>query len=179
MKKSINCIEVAQRLADAGMHWVTVHGRTREQFYGGGAADWNWIARVKEAVDIPVVGNGDVFSATAAERLLKLTQCDHLAVGRGARGKPVDFRQIKARLRENIWLPEPTTAERVALALRHLRLKTEQDGEERAVREMRPPHLMWYLKGGVPGSSRLRREINTACCVREVENILNSLVAPT
>ncbi|HHY16028.1 MAG TPA: tRNA dihydrouridine synthase DusB [Firmicutes bacterium] len=175
-EKSINCIEVAQRLADAGMHWVTVHGRTREQFYGG-AADWNWIARVKEAVDIPVVGNGDVFSATAAERLLKLTQCDHLAVGRGARGNPWIFRQIKARLRENIWLPEPTTAERVALALRHLRLKTEQDGEERAVREMRP-HLMWYLKG-VPGSSRLRREINTACCVREVENILNSLVAPT
>ncbi len=171
--ESINCIEVAQRLEGSGMHWITVHGRTREQFYGG-AADWDWLARIKAAVTIPVVGNGDVFSGADALRLLEQTKCDHLAVGRGARGNPWIFRQIKAYLQGGTLPPEPTVRERVSLALRHLGMKVEYVGEDRAVREMRP-HLMWYLKG-VPGSGRFRQKINTACSVGEVEKILNSLV---
>lgn len=171
--KSINCVEVARCLEASGMHWITVHGRTREQFYGG-SADWNWLARVKANVNIPVVGNGDVFSGADAKRLLEQTKCDHLAVGRGARGNPWIFRQIKAWVDEGIRLPEPTIRERALLALRHLHMQAEYDGEAKAVREMRP-HLMWYLKG-VPGSSRLRQMINTACSVQEVERILNPLV---
>lgn len=171
--ESINCVEVAQRVEEAGVHWLTVHARTREQFYSG-TADWGWLAKVKQAVGIPVVGNGDVFSPEDAERLLKETNCDHIAVARGVRGNPWLFQQIKSWLEKGTKLPDPTVEERVALALRHLRLKVEYAGESRAVREMRP-HLMWYLKG-VPGSAQLRQRINTAGSLAEMERILNSLV---
>lgn len=172
-EESINCIEIAKRLEQAGMHWITVHGRTREQFYGG-RADWRWLARVKEAVKIPIVGNGDVFSGEDAKNLLEQTGCEHVAVGRGARGNPWIFRQIKAWLAFGTQVPDPTTEERVSLALRHLRMKAKYVGESTAVREMRP-HLMWYLRG-IPGSGRLREMINTAGSLEEVESILISLV---
>lgn len=170
---SINCVEVAQRLEEAGVHWITVHGRTREQFYSG-KADWHWIGEVKRACTIPVVGNGDVFSPLDAKALLDQTGCDHVAIGRGAQGNPWIFQRIQAYLKEGTLLPEPSAEERVNLALRHLRMKVEYDGEARAVREMRP-HLAWYLKG-IPYAAEIRREINTATTQAEVEALLKQLL---
>lgn len=172
-QQNINCVEIAKRLEQSGMHWITVHGRTREQFYAG-QADWEWIARVKNAVRLPIVGNGDVFSGADAQALFSRTKCDHLAVGRGARGNPWIFKQIKARLKEGLCLPPPSVEERAALALRHLMMKVEYDGEARAVKEMRP-HLMWYLKG-TAGSAQLRNSINTASALPELKKIIEQLL---
>lgn len=170
---SINCVEIAQRLEDAGVHWLTVHGRTREQFYSG-KADWDWIGKIKTATKMPIVGNGDVFSTSDAEALIRQTGCDHIAIGRGAQGNPWLFGQIKAWLEEGILLPEPTVAERIALALRHLHMKVDHDGEYTAVREMRP-HLAWYLKG-IPYSAEIRSKINTAQSVDALTELLKELL---
>lgn len=170
---SINCVEVSQRLEDAGIHWITVHGRTREQFYSG-SASWDWIRKVKEVSGIPIVGNGDVFSAVDAGSLLSQTNCDHVAIGRGAQGNPWIFCQVKAWLSEGVILPEPTFEERVSLALRHLQMKVKHDGEAKAVREMRP-HLAWYLKG-IPYSAEVRRLLNTARTLKDMKTLLKELL---
>lgn len=172
---SINCVEVAKRLRDVGVHWVTVHGRTREQFYSG-KANWDWIAQVKEATgpDFPVVGNGDVFSPQLGRELLDRTKCDHLAIGRGAQGNPWIFRQIKAYIDDGVILPDPSVEERMDLAVRHLQMKVEYDGEVKAVREMRP-HLAWYLKG-IPHSSEARRLINTTTTASGMEAVLKQML---
>jgi len=172
-QNSINCLEIANRLEEAGVHWLTVHARTREQFYSG-QAQWEWIAKIKAQSGIPIVGNGDVFSPQAAREMLEQTGCDHLAIGRGAQGNPWIFRQVKAYLREGVLLPPPSLTERITVALRHLHLKVEYDGEGRAVREMRP-HLAWYLKG-VPHTAHVRKELNTASSVQEVERLLKQLL---
>jgi len=172
-KHSINCVEVAQRAAGAGAHWITVHARTREQFYAG-SADWAWIRRVVEACPVPVVGNGDVFSAGDALRMLQQTGCAHVAVGRGAQGNPWIFRSIQAAIRGEPEPPAPTTAERISVAWRHLELKAEYDGVRQAVKEMRP-HLAWYLKG-VPHSAEVRRQLNKAESMEEVRELLLQLV---
>jgi len=170
---SINCVEVARRLEDAGVHWITVHGRTREQFYTG-QADWDWIGEVKVACRIPIVGNGDVFSAKDARALLDATGCDHVAIGRGAQGNPWIFGQIKAYLESGVLLPNPSREERINLAIRHLRMKVDYDGESVAVREMRP-HLAWYLKG-IPHSAEARRVINVTTTANALEAILKDLL---
>ncbi|NMB00279.1 MAG: tRNA dihydrouridine synthase DusB [Firmicutes bacterium] len=170
---SINCVDVARMLEDAGVHWITVHGRTREQFYSG-EANWDWIRKIKEATTIPIVGNGDVFSFQDATDLLNQTGCDHVAIGRGARGNPWIFNQIKVWLNEGVVLPDPTVEERISLALRHLKMKVDYDGEEKAVREMRP-HLAWYLKG-VPFSAEVRKLINTTTTLTDMELLLKELL---
>ena len=170
---SINCLEVAQRLEEVGVHWITVHARTREQFYSG-QAKWEWIGRIKARCSIPIVGNGDIFSAVLAKEMMEQTGCDHVAIGRGAQGNPWIFRQIKAYLYEGILLPEPTVEEKVSLALRHLGMKVEYDGEARAVREMRP-HMAWYLKG-IPYSAETRKALNTVATSAEVEALLKELL---
>ena len=172
-RDSINCVEVSRRLEEAGVHWITVHGRTREQFYSG-RANWGWIAKVKEAAGIPIVGNGDVFSPQDAKALLDQANCDHVAVGRGTQGNPWIFRQIKAYLDEGKILPEPGVEERISLALRHLQMKVEFDGEVRAVREMRP-HLAWYLKG-IPYAAEARRILNTTTTAEGMEKVLKGLL---
>ncbi len=172
-KDSINCVEVARRLQDAGVHWITIHGRTREQFYSG-QANWEWIREVKAACGIPIVGNGDVFSHADARDLLDKTNCDHLAIGRGSQGNPWIFGQVKAYLNRGVILPDPSLEERIALAIRHLRMKVDYDGESRAVREMRP-HLAWYLKG-VPYSAEARRLINTTTTASAMEMVLKDLL---
>ena len=159
---SINCVEIAKRLEDAGVHWITLHARTREQFYSG-RAQWKWIKQVKEAVKVPVVGNGDVFCPRDAQKLFEETGCDHIAIGRGSQGNPWIFRQVKAYLHHGTMVADPTLDERMALALRHLRMKVEFDGEARAVREMRP-HLIWYLKGyPIPLRSDARSTLQSHC----------------
>ncbi|HKM17554.1 MAG TPA: tRNA dihydrouridine synthase DusB [Limnochordia bacterium] len=167
----INCVEIARRIEDAGAYWITVHARTRDQFYGG-RADWDKIGEVKAAVSIPVVGNGDVDSPQAAARLLAAAGCDHVMVGRGALGKPWLLHHIQHYLDTASLLPEPSLAERISTALAHLRLKIELQGEEHAVKEMRS-HLAWYLKG-IPHSSRARAAVNQAVSYKEVEALLEN-----
>lgn len=172
-RDSINCVEVANALEDAGAHWITIHARTREQFYSGQAA-WEWIGKVKAASGIPIVGNGDVFSPQDARRLLDQTRCDHVAIGRGAQGNPWIFGRVRTYLEKGELLADPTVEERIALAIRHLRMKVDYEGETRAVREMRP-HLAWYLKG-IPNSAEVRRLINTTSTVSGLESLLKQLL---
>lgn len=172
-RDSINCVEVARCLQDVGVHWITVHGRTREQFYSG-QANWEWIRKVKDACNVPIVGNGDVFSPNDAWDLLDETNCDHVAIGRGAQGNPWIFEQVKTYLECGVMLSAPTLLERISLAIRHLQMKVEYDGEARAVREMRP-HLAWYLKG-VPYSAEARRLVNITTTASGMERVLKELL---
>ncbi|NLJ74743.1 MAG: tRNA dihydrouridine synthase DusB [Firmicutes bacterium] len=170
---SINCVEIAQRLQDVGVHWITIHARTRSQFYSG-KANWDWIRKVKTNVRIPVVGNGDVFSIEDAQAMFEYTDCDHIAIGRGAQGNPWIFSQIKAWQERGERISPPSYSERIALALRHLRLKIDYDGVDKGIKEMRP-HLAWYLKG-IPHSAKVRGKLNTAESYEEVEKLLQTIL---
>jgi tRNA-dihydrouridine synthase B len=154
-----NAPELAARCAEAGAAAVAVHGRFREQFYSG-AADWTVIKRVKAAVSIPVIGNGDLFSAAAALRMREETGCDGVMLGRGVLGNPWLVRETVALLTGAPLPPPPTVKMRFALIRRHLAAQIQFRGEERGIKEMRK-HLTWYLKG-FPGAARARRQINEA-----------------
>lgn len=156
--QSINAVEIAKAIEASGASAIGVHGRTREQYYSG-KADWTVIKQVKEAVSIPVIGNGDVFSAQDAIRLMEQTNCDFVMIARGAMGNPWIFREALA-----LWmghkLPEPPTLqEKVQVIKKHFDFVLSEKGEYVAVREMRK-HIGWYLKG-VPNSSEIRRLINS------------------
>lgn len=165
----VNAVEIAKIAENCGVAAVAVHGRTREQYYSG-QADWDIIARVKEAVSIPVLGNGDVDSPEKAKRLLEQTGCDGVLVGRAARGNPWIFREINRYLEDGTLLPRPDNAEKKETVLRHAALQLEYKGEYIGVREMRK-HLSWYTTG-MPGSARFRREINT---MTTMENLTESV----
>lgn len=154
---SVNAVDMAKVIEDSGGSAVTVHGRTREQFYSG-RADWSIIRRVKEAVGIPVIGNGDVFSLEDAKTLIQETNCDGIMIGRGAQGNPWIFKQIKHYVEASEVLPEPNLDERINVALRHMELVIMAKGEYVAVREMRK-HIAWYMKG-FKNSAQLRNVIN-------------------
>ena len=155
-ENSINAVEIAQVAEQNGAKAVTVHGRTREKFYSG-QADWEIIKKVKQAVRIPVIGNGDVISPETAQEMLDLTGCDAVMIGRGAEGNPWIFKRVVEYLRSGNLLSEPSYAEKVEMAIYHLKQTIELKGEVIGVKEMRK-HLAWYLKG-MPGSSIIKTEV--------------------
>ena len=171
-------VEIAKAAEAAGAAAVTVHGRTRQQFYEG-EADWGAIARVKAAVNIPVIGNGDVHSGKDAIRMMEETGCDGVMIARGALGNPWIFQEACALWRgdgeftassDYEGFISPTDEERIRQLLHHLDLVCEDKGERVAVREMRK-HVGWYIKG-MRGATQIRRRINTAATVAEMKQIL-------
>lgn len=165
----VNAVEIAKIAEANGASAVAVHGRTREQYYSG-KADWDIIKQVKEAVNIPVIGNGDIFTPQDAKNLLEHTGCDAIMVGRGAQGNPWIFKRILHYLKTGELLPEPTAEERVEKALRHSQMLIDYKGEYIGVREMRK-HMAWYMKG-LPGAAELRGKLNYAENMAELESLL-------
>lgn len=155
---SINAVEIAKIAESCGISAVAVHGRTRVQYYSG-RADWDIIGQVKEAVKIPVIGNGDVDSPEAAKAMLEHTGCDGVMIGRAAQGNPWIFRETVRFLEDGALIPGPDRGEKKEMVLRHAVLLREVKGEYTAVREMRK-HLAWYT-AGMPHSARFRGMINS------------------
>ncbi len=153
----VNAVEFAKMAEQSGAAMVTVHGRTREQMYSG-RADWDIIAAVKQAVTIPVIGNGDVFTGRDAAALIAHSGCDGIMAARGAQGNPFLFREIKAALFGDTYTP-PTAQERIDTAILHTRRMAQYKGERGAV-EMRK-HLAWYVKG-LRGAVEFRTRVNVA-----------------
>lgn len=161
-------LDMAKAAEAAGASAVAVHGRTREQYYSG-KADWDVIRKVKESVSIPVIGNGDIFSGKDAERMFEETGCDAVMVGRGARGNPWIFPQIKHYLQTGEELPKPDMRELMEMILRHAKMQTEWKGELYGMREMRT-HFAWYTSG-YPNSASMRRRVNEIESIEDLEKI--------
>ena len=171
-EEHINAVEIARIAQEAGAAAVAVHGRTREQYYAG-KADWEIIARVKDALEIPVIGNGDVNSPEDAQAMMAQTGCDGVMIGRGAQGNPWIFRQILHWMETGERMASPTRQEIREMILRHGRLQVECKGEYLAVRQMRK-HMAWYLKG-FPNSARLRGQVNEVETFREIEDLIRGI----
>lgn len=170
-EKSVNAVEIAKCAEQAGASAVSVHGRTREQFYSG-TADWSIIRAVKQAVKIPVIGNGDIRSPQDARRMLTETGCDGIMIGRGAQGNPWIFRQVSHYLATGEILPAPGLNERIDMLLRQLDMLVEHKGEYIGIREMRS-HAAWYTKG-LPKSAELRLKFNQAISRDDFVNIMEN-----
>ncbi len=165
--------ETAKLLESAGVSAITVHGRTRQQYYEG-KADWNAIAQVKESVKVPVIGNGDVFTGEDAVRMLNETGCDGVMIARGALGNPWIFKEANALWRGEEKPAPPTDNEKIHMAINHLALISAHKGDNIAVREMRK-HVGWYIKG-MKGAAAVRRQANQAVQALEMKKLLESLL---
>ncbi|MBQ8802594.1 MAG: tRNA dihydrouridine synthase DusB [Tyzzerella sp.] len=166
---SINAVEIAKIIEDAGAAAVAVHGRTREQYYSG-KADWDIIRQVKEAVSIPVIGNGDVVSGESAIAIQKETGCDGVMIGRGAQGNPWIFSELLEYEKTGVMPARPDKEEIKQMILRHASLQMKYKGDYLGIREMRK-HVAWYTTG-LPNSAKLRNEINAVESYAELEKLL-------
>lgn len=165
----VNAVEIAKIIEDCGAAAVAVHGRTREQYYSG-HADWDIIRQVKEAVSIPVIGNGDVTGPESAKKMIEETGVDGIMIGRAARGNPWIFGQIRDYLETGILPEKPTLEEVQKMMLRHAAMQLEYKGEYTGIREMRK-HVAWYT-AGYPNSAKLRAKINEVESYEELVELL-------
>ena len=165
---NINAVELAKRCEDAGASAITVHGRTKVQMYAP-PVNTDIIRQVKQAVSIPVIGNGDVVDGISAARLMEETGCDMVMVGRGALGRPWVFAQINAYLDHEVILPDPPVVERMRVMLKHIEALCEYKGERVGIREARK-HAAWYTKG-LHGAAKYRQELCTIETMEQLQEI--------
>ena len=166
---SVNAVEVAKVIEEAGASAITVHGRTRAQGYSGNA-DWNIIKQVKEMVSIPVIGNGDVTSAEKAKEMLDFTGCDAVMIGRGVLGNPWLIKECVSYLESGIIQPKPSAREKIEMLKRHYQLLVDSTSEKQAILEIRT-HALWYIKG-MPKSAYIKNEI---CKTKNSEDLFKIL----
>lgn len=169
---SETCLELAKIAEEEGAQAITIHPRSRMQFYSG-KADWTIIRTIKELVSVPVVGNGDVWRAEDAARMLEATGCDAVMIGRGSLGNPFIFREVISLLEYGRVTATPSLEERLHIAVKHLEIVCALKGEYTGVREMRK-HIAWYIRG-LAGAARMRVLINQAVKADDIKQILNNI----
>ena len=171
-EESINAVEISHAISAAGASAITVHGRTRQQYYSGNA-DWDIIADVKRAVNIPVVGNGDVVSAESALDMIRKTGCDFVMIGRGALGNPWIFKEVTAAWKGEKMPVPPSKEDKKHMMLRHLDDLADLKGAYAAVREMRK-HVGWYTRG-LPGAAAFRKTVNNITDINDLRDAIKNI----
>lgn len=169
----INAVEIAKICEENGAKAVTVHGRTREEYYSG-KADWSIIKKTKKAINIPVIGNGDIFSLEDADKMFEETNCDGIMLARGIQGNPWLLKKIKLKYEKDIDIAAPDYENIINLAIKHLEIAVNYYGEKRAIPLMRK-HISWYLKG-LPHSTKIKDKINRLKTEEKVKEVLNEYI---